>query len=228
MTVIAPRGLRDVVVADTEIGRVDGDAGFYQYRQYSAIDLAEHATFEQVWFLFARGHLPDDDELSEFVATITPLREVPPATMSLLHQVGQSLTSRGMLGGLRTVLSALGTGATPLWDATEADRQADALRVSAVTPTILAALHRISRGVNPVAPRPDLGVAANWLYMVTGEVADAALVRAVEKYLIATIDHGLNASTFTARVIASTGADVFSAVCGAIGAFSGPLQPLPD
>ncbi|GAB2667020.1 hypothetical protein GCM10027169_31260 [Gordonia jinhuaensis] len=103
MTVIAPRGLRDVVVADTEIGRVDGDAGFYQYRQYSAIDLAEHATFEQVWFLFARGHLPDDDELSEFVATITPLREVPPATMSLLHQVGQSLTSRGMLGGLRTV-----------------------------------------------------------------------------------------------------------------------------
>ncbi|GAB2667028.1 hypothetical protein GCM10027169_31270 [Gordonia jinhuaensis] len=93
-----------------------------------------------------------------------------------------------------------------------------------MTPTILAALHRISRGVNPVAPRPDLGVAANWLYMVTGEVADAALVRAVEKYLIATIDHGFNASTFTARVIASTGADVFSAVCGAIGAFSGPLH----
>jgi hypothetical protein len=98
------------------------------------------------------------------------------------------------------------------------------LLICAVTPTILAALHRIRSGQEPVEPRTDLTSAANWLYMITGEVPAPKRVRAVERYLIATIDHGFNPSTFTARVVASTGADVVSAITAAIGAFSGPLH----
>jgi citrate synthase len=96
--------------------------------------------------------------------------------------------------------------------------------VCAVTPTILAALYRLRAGDAVLEPREDLSAAANWLYLVTGEKPTSATVAALEPYLIATIDHGFNASTFTARVVASTGADVVSAISAAIGAFSGPLH----
>jgi citrate synthase len=107
---------------------------------------------------------------------------------------------------------------------TPARRRADALLVSAVTPTILAALHRLRAGLEPLEPREDLSAAANWLYLVTGEVPDEARVAAVQSYLVATVDHGFNASTFTARVVASTGSDVVSSIAAAIGAFVGPLH----
>jgi citrate synthase len=112
----------------------------------------------------------------------------------------------------------------PLWDAGPDRKIADSLAASAMTPTILAALHRIRAGEDPLPPRDDLSTAENWLYGLTGREPDPDRARAIEQYLIATVDHGFNASTFTARVIASTGADVFSAVCGALGAFSGPLH----
>ena len=112
----------------------------------------------------------------------------------------------------------------PVWDADPATRKADALLVCAVTPTILAALYRIRSGLEPVRPRHDLPTAAHWLYLITGEIPDRERADAIERYLIATIDHGFNASTFTARVTASTGADVISAVTAAIGAFTGPLH----
>jgi citrate synthase len=121
-------------------------------------------------------------------------------------------------------LLAAARGLRPLWDVDAAQRKADAMLVCAVTPTILAALYRLRSGLEPLEPRTDLGAAAHWLYLVTGELPDSAKVRAIEHYLISTIDHGFNASTFTARVIASTGADVVAAVAGAIGAFSGPLH----
>ena len=93
-----------------------------------------------------------------------------------------------------------------------------------MTPTILAALHRLGQGLAPIAPRPDLPPAADWLYMITGAEPSPEHVRAVERYLVATVDHGFNASTFTARVVASTGADLAAAVVAALGAFSGPLH----
>ena len=112
----------------------------------------------------------------------------------------------------------------PVLDIDAAERRLDALTLAAATPTLVAALHQLQHGRDPIDPRPDLGTAANLLWMIGDTELDAGRVRALEQYLIATIDHGFNASTFTARVIASTGADVGACVVGAVGALSGPLH----
>ena len=221
-----PAGLRNVVVTETRLGDVRGDEGFYHYRQYSAIELARSKSVEDVWFLLFEGRLPDPAERAAFVAELASLRELPPEVRAVLPAVAAAGSSFNPLAGLRTALSLLAAarGLRPLWDVDAAQRKADAMLVCAVTPTILAALYRLRSGLEPMEPRTDLGAAAHWLYLVAGEVPDDAKVRAIEHYLISTIDHGFNASTFTARVIASTGADVVASVAGAIGAFSGPLH----
>jgi citrate synthase len=221
-----PAGLRNVVVTETRLGDVRGDEGFYHYRQYSAIELARSKSVEDVWFLLFEGRLPDPAERAAFVAELASLRGLPPEVRAVLPAVATAGTSFNPLAGLRTALSLLAAarGLRPLWDVDAAQRKADAMLVCAVTPTILAALYRLRSGLEPLEPRTDLGAAAHWLYLVTGEVPNDAQARAIEHYLISTIDHGFNASTFTARVIASTGADVVAAVAGAIGAFSGPLH----
>lgn len=218
----APRGLHNVVVTSTSIGDVRGDEGFYHYRQYSAIDVAKTRTFEDAWFLMAVGHLPDRAELADFVRTIAPLRPLPDEVREAVSAVARTGPEQPLLA-LRTVLSGL-AGAVPLYESTEADKQSTALRLCAMTPTILAAVHRIRSGLEPIEPREDLTTAQNWLFMISGEVPSAAHAGAVDRYLTATIDHGFNASTFTARVVASTGSDIASAVCAAIGAFAGPLH----
>lgn len=221
-----PPGLRNVVVTTTELGDVRGQEGFYHYRQYSAIELARSKTMEDVWFLVLEGHLPSEEERARFVAEIAPLRVLPPEVKAVLPAIALAGEVFNPLAGLRTALSLLGAARnlTPLWDADPARRKADAMLVCAVTPTTLAALYRLRQGQEPLEPRADLTSAANWLYLVTGQEPDAVKASAIEHYLISTIDHGFNASTFTARVVASTGADVVSAVAAAIGAFSGPLH----
>jgi citrate synthase len=221
-----PPGLRNVVVTETRLGDVRGDEGFYHYRQYSAIDLARAVTVEDVWFLLYEGRLPSAAERDAFSSEIAPLRMLPAEVQAALPAIAAAGSSFNPLAGLRTALSLLAAARElpPLWDADPVRRKADAMLVCAVTPTILAALYRLREGLQPLEPRADLSTAANWLYLVAGEEPTAAKARAIEHYLISTIDHGFNASTFTARVIASTGADVVSAVAGAIGAFSGPLH----
>ncbi|MEV6559834.1 citrate synthase [Nocardia sp. NPDC051756] len=220
-----PAGLRNVVAAETRLSDVRGQEGFYHYRQYSAIELATACTFEEVWFLLFEGHLPDRAELSAFTAEVARARMLPSELPPVLPAMASGDPFRPMVG-LRTALSMLAgvRDLRPVWDEDPAARKADALLICAVTPTILAALHRLDRGLEPVVPRADLSTAANWLYMLTGESPRPQAVRAIEQYLISTIDHGFNASTFTARVVASTGADVASAVIAAIGAFTGPLH----
>ena len=221
-----PSGLRGVVVTSTAIGDVRGDEGFYHYRQYPAVELARSRTFADVWFLFVHGRLPDRDEGAAFATEVAGLRALPDEVRAALPSIAAAGDRFDPLAGLRTALS-LYTVARDLpttWDAGPQRRRADALAVCAVTPTILAALYRLRRGERPVEPRPDLPDAAHWLYLLTGEEPLPEHARAVEQYLVSTIDHGFNASTFTARVVASTGADVVSAVAAAIGAFSGPLH----
>ncbi|MEV7991238.1 citrate synthase/methylcitrate synthase [Streptomyces sp. NPDC086077] len=221
-----PRGLAGVVVTDTEVGDVRGLEGFYHYRQYSAVDLAQTRSFEDVWHLLVHGELPDAPSAATFVAGTAALRRLPDEVSAALPAIAAAGGRSGPLAGLRTALSLLGAakGFRPLYDIDADRRREDTLVATAAVPTVLTALHRLGKGLAPVPPRADLSCAANYLYMLTGDEPDQRRARAVEQYLISTIDHGFNASTFTARVIASTGADVGACMVGAIGALSGPLH----
>ncbi|MFJ4832686.1 citrate synthase [Streptomyces sp. NPDC088747] len=225
-SVDVPRGLAGVVVTDTEVGDVRGLEGFYHYRQYSAVELARTRGFEDVWHLLVHGELPDAAERADFTRRTAGLRRLPDAVRAALPAVAEATGHSGPLAGLRTALSLLGAslGFRPVYDIDAYRRRADTLAACAAVPTLLTALYRLGQGLEPVEPREDLGYAANYLYMLTGSEPDATRARAVEQYLISTIDHGFNASTFTARVIASTGADVAACLVGAVGALSGPLH----
>ncbi|GAA1373221.1 citrate synthase/methylcitrate synthase [Streptomyces beijiangensis] len=220
----APRGLAGVVVTETALGDVRGAEGFYHYRQYSAVELARTRSFEDVWYLMVQGELPSLAEREAFTARTAALRTLPDEVREALPAIARA--GSGPLAGLRTALSLFGASAgfRPVYDITPGQRADDALAACAVVPTLLTALHRIGQGLAPVAPRADLPHAANYLYMLTGSEPDPVRARAVEQYLISTIDHGFNASTFTSRVIASTGADVAACLVGAVGALSGPLH----
>ncbi|MFE8944955.1 citrate synthase/methylcitrate synthase [Streptomyces sp. NPDC007856] len=222
----APRGLAGVVVTETEIGDVRGREGFYHYRQYSAVELARTRGFEDVWHLLVHGTLPDAERRAAFTAEAAALRRLPEEVASALPGIAAASRVSGPLSGLRTALSLLGSarGLRPVYDIDADRRRADTLAVCAAVPTLLTALYRLGQGLEPVEPREDLPYAANYLYMLTGEEPEPRRTRAVEQYLISTIDHGFNASTFTARVIASTGADVAACLAGAVGALSGPLH----
>ncbi|MGV9247610.1 citrate synthase/methylcitrate synthase [Streptomyces sp. NPDC003710] len=221
-----PRGLAGVVVTDTALGDVRGLEGFYHYRQYSAVELARTRGFEDVWHLMVHGELPDAAQASAFAARTAALRRLPDEVRAVLPAVAAAGGRSGPLSGLRTALSLLGAakGFRPVYDIEAERRREDTLAAAAAVPTLLTALYRLGRGLEPVEPREDLPHAANYLYMLTGSEPGEARARAVEQYLISTIDHGFNASTFTARVIASTGADVAAALSGAVGALSGPLH----
>ncbi|MGW1378596.1 citrate synthase/methylcitrate synthase [Streptomyces sp. NPDC002446] len=222
----APRGLAGVIVTETQLGDVRDLEGFYHYRQYSAVELAVSRSFEDVWYLMFHGELPDAGQLAAFTAQTAALRPLPGAVRDALPALAQAGALAGPLAGLRSALSLLGAtaGFRPLYDLDADQRRADALAACAAVPTLLTALHRLAQGQQPVEPRADLSHAANYLYMLTGEEPEPERVRAIEAYLISTIDHGFNASTFTARVITSTGADLAACLVGAIGALSGPLH----
>ena len=219
-----PPGLNGVAVADTAIGDVRGDEGFYHYRGLDATALARTHTFEEVWHLLHEGRLPTPDERDEFTRSIAMQRFVPAALMPIVDAA--AAVGGEPLAQLRTVLSLGATvlGLRPLIDLDHDARREQSLRLAAVVPSVLAALYRRSRGLAVVEPDPTLGHAAAYLYETTGERPDPVAVRAVEQYLMLTIDHGFNASTFTARVVASTGADLADCVCAALGALAGPLH----
>ncbi|MET8471180.1 citrate synthase/methylcitrate synthase [Streptomyces sp. NPDC006422] len=221
-----PRGLAGVVVTDTELGDVRGREGFYHYRQYSAVELAQTRSFEDVWHLMLHGELPDAERSAAFARETAALRGLPDDVRAALPAIARAGAVSGPLAGLRTALSLFGAsrGFRPVYDIDADRRRADAVAATAVVPTMLTALHRLGEGLEPVEPREDLSYAANYLYMLTGSEPDPAHARAIEQYLISTIDHGFNASTFTGRVIASTGADVVASLVGAVGALSGPLH----
>ena len=219
-----PRGLKGVVVATTGVGDVRGEEGFYHYRQYSAIELAEQRPLEDVWRLMIDGALPTSlAERARFAAEVATLREIPAVVAAALPAIAAASQP---LDGLRAAIGlvAAADGMRPLIDLSPPQRRRDALRLCAVTPALLGALHRLRQGETPVPVRPDLGYAAGYLWAITGSEPDAVHARAIEQYLVSTIDHGFNASTFTTRVVASTGADLGACVAAGIAALSGPLH----
>ncbi|MER5628913.1 citrate/2-methylcitrate synthase [Streptomyces nitrosporeus] len=222
----APRGLAGVIVTGTALGDVRGREGFYHYRHYSAIELAQRRGFEDVWYLMFHGELPGRAESARFAARTAGLRRLPAEVREALPGIARTSAVSGPSAGLRTALSLLGAGSglRPVYDLPAGRRLADALALCAAVPTLLTALYRLGQGLEPVEPREDLPFAANYLYMLTGTEPDAARVSAIERYLISAVDHGFNASTFTARVVASTGADMAACLVAAVGALSGPLH----
>ena len=220
-TLIAPPGLKGLIVADTTIGSVRGEEGFFHYRDYDAVEIARHQTFEAASALLLDGSLPDQNSEGAFRAELARNRHIAPATMQALAAIAPHIG--GPLAGLRAAVSLV-VDDTPTLDLTAEERRDRVLQAIGATPTILAALYRLSRGEAPLDADPSLSHAADYVRMVTGTTPSPRLARAVETYLLLTADHGFNASTFTTRVITSTGAGVGSAYAGAIGALSGPLH----
>jgi citrate synthase len=203
-------GLEGIVAASTQLSHVDGERGELVIAGHQVDELADRATFEEATWLLWHGELPDADELDAFRAALAADRDIPEAALTVLRECSrrdvESMDALRIAAGTLSLVSD------------------EAIGIVARMPTIVAAYARLRRGAEPIAPRSDLGHAANYLYMLTGESPDAERVRALETYLNTVIDHGLNASTFTARVITSTGSDLVSAVVGAIGALKGPLH----
>ncbi|WP_018156226.1 citrate/2-methylcitrate synthase [Demetria terragena] len=223
---IAPPGLAGVIVADTSIGQVRGREGFFHYRQHDATRLARDAAFEDVWHLMIAGDLPDSGTSTSWRAKIADAAVLDEALRGALIDVLRRTASEDPLVSLRTGISAYGalTGMRPLWDLGAADRTEDAIRVAAVVPWLVTSAYAIRAGREPMTPSSERGVVANYLQLMGVEDPSPAAVQSLSRYLCLTVDHGFNASTFTARVIASTGADLAACVVGAIGSLSGPLH----
>jgi citrate synthase len=205
-------GLEDVVAAETRLSGVDGEAGELTIAGFPVEELAGRASFEEVVYLLWHGALPDPGQLGGFRRELAGRRELPGATLNLLRAVAAQKVPA--MDALRMAAGTVSTGTD----------DEDALALVALLPTIVAAYWRLLEGEEPVAPDPELGHAANYLYMLTGEVPGVEFTRALETYLNTVADHGMNASTFAARVIVSTRSDFVSAVVGAIGALKGPLH----
>lgn len=212
MTSSAPvsTGLEDVVAASTRLSHVDGEAGELIIAGFPVGELAAHATFEETTWLLWHGELPTPSELDAFRAELASHRTLPRATMALVAECAKNHVDH--MDALRMCLDSISLVSN------------EAVAIVGVAPSIVATYARLASGKQPVQPRANLGHAANYLYMLTGEVPDAEHERGLETYLNTVIDHGLNASTFTCRVITSTGSDLVSAIVGAIGALKGPLH----
>jgi citrate synthase len=218
----AARGLDGVVAVRTRLSEVDGRNGILTIGGYPLGELAGRVTFEQAAHLLWTGQLPTGDEAAAVTRELAALRPVPANTLTLVREAASQGASP--IDVLRMACSTMSLGlARPDDVSREADRTT-AKMLLARFPTVAAACARAAAGRAIVAPRPDLSLAANFLYMVSGREPDPIAARALDTYWVTVIDHGLNASTFAARVIASTRSDMVSAVTGAIGALKGPLH----
>jgi len=214
-------GLRGVAAATSSISDVDGEKGELIYQGYNIHDLAEHSTFEEVVFLLWNKRLPNSSELSELERSIRNSYEVPSDVIALIKQFPREADP---IDVLRTAVSALEFYDT---DARNISREASvktAIKLTAQFPTLVAAADRIRRGLEPIKPDANLNISANFLYQLKGEKPSDRIAPIFDICLILHADHELNASTFTARVVAGTLADMYASVTAAIGALSGPLH----
>ena len=212
---IIHNGLEGIVAAETSLSMVDGLAGELVIAGFPVAELAMNASFEETAFLLWYGRLPDADDLAAFRANLAQRRELPRSVQDLLRAA--ACAEVDPMDALR-----IAAGAISLRGAKNDD---DAARdLLAALPSIVATYWRFRSGREPISARSNLGHAANFLYMLTGQPPADERVRGLETYLNTVVDHGLNASTFTARVIASTNSDLISAITGAIGALKGPLH----
>ena len=214
-------GLRGVVIADTRICEVDGANGRLIYRGYLVQDLAENATFEEVSFLLLFEKLPDKDELNEFKRQLTAQRALPPEVIAAMKTRPKDALPMDVL---QAVVPMLANHDPDIKDPSQGSVLRMATSLIAKFGSIIAAWDRIRNNQEPVAPLPDLDHAANFLYMLSGEVPDGEVARYLDKALVLHAEHSFNASTFAAREVASTRAHVYAAVAAAVGSLSGDLH----
>ncbi|WP_111324882.1 citrate synthase [Thermosporothrix hazakensis] len=212
----AKGGLEGIVAATTGISKVEGQTGRLIYRGYNIHDLARSTTYEEVAYLLWFGRLPNAQELKQLKEQFAAERTIPEEVMTILEALPAATAP---MDALRTAVSAWGAVAiqgTPTID--------QAIALTARFPVFLATFERLRKGKKPLTPLAELGHAANYLYMLTGQIPSEEHVRGLNSYLVLLADHGMNASTFTGRIVASTESDIASAVVAAIGALKGPLH----
>jgi len=209
------QGLEGIVAATTRLSHVDGEAGQLILAGYAVEDLAPNATFEEVAYLFLHGRLPEPSERAAFARDLAARRALPRVALEVLREAASLNTP--VIDALRMATSLLSLGR-------KEDPLDDAMTAIASFPTIVGFYWRVLNRETPVAIRPDLSHAAHYLHQLFGIEPSLERARALETYLNTVSDHGLNASTFAARVIISTRSDVISAITGAVGALKGPLH----
>jgi citrate synthase len=212
------RGLKNVVVDTTALCKIDGEAGRLSYRGYDIHDLAERSTFEEVAYLLWHGDLPNASRLEQLKAQLAAARELPAGVIDVIRTVSASHP----MDVLRTAVSALAAFDPDADDMSAEANLAKSVRLTAQAPAIIAAHERIRNGKEPVPPDPNLSLAANFLYTLHGSRPEEQAARAIDVDLILHAEHGSNASSFAARVTASTLADMHAAVVSAIGTLKGP------
>ncbi len=209
-------GLEGIVAAVTSISNVDGQAGRLIYRGYDIHDLAHTTTFEEIAHLLWFGHLPTRTELDALRVRLMEQRRLPEAVVTMLRALPAGTAP---MDALRTAVSIWG-----MYTVKGAPSIEQAIGLTACFPLILATFQRLRLGLEPLESRSDLGYTANYLYLLTGQEPKAEHVTSLDAYLVMLADHSMNASTFTARVVASTSSDLASSVVAAICALKGPLH----
>jgi citrate synthase len=212
------RGLQDVYLDRTETSFIDGKAGVLEYRGYSIHDLAGRSTFEETAYLLLSGELPSKKQLAEFDAQLKASRQVPPQ----VYDVIRAVQNAHPMDALRTAASALAAFDPDRNDNSEAANLRKGVRLTAQFPTIVMAHNAMRQGKKPVPPDPKLSHAANFLYMLNGEAPTQDTTRLLDKDFIIHAEHGVNASSFTARVVTGTSADFHGSITAAVAALSGP------
>lgn len=217
----SPAGLEGVVAAESSIGDVDGIHGVLIYQGLNIHDLAEHSTFEETIYLLWHGRLPQRDELDALRRDLNASQELPGEVLALMREFPRQAEP---MDSLRTAISALAFYDQHSRDLSREGALRTATKLTAQFPVVVAAIDRLRNGKEPVAPRRDLNIATNFLYMLKGEMPSEREAHIFDVCLILHADHELNASTFTARVVAGTLADMYGAVTAAVAALSGPLH----
>ncbi len=224
MTEELKKGLEGVLVAESSLSYIEGDTGKLVYRGYAIDDLARNASYEEVLYLLWHGHLPSADELDAFRSSMSKERRLDDEVYRLIEDLADA--DEESMAALRSIVSAL-SAYDPDTDADPTDETANikkGRRITAKIPTALAAFSRLQNGEDPVEPHEELDHASNFLYMLNDEEPDEVLAETFDMALVLHADHGLNASTFSATVTASTLADLHASITSAIGTLSGSLH----
>ncbi|HLE45961.1 MAG TPA: citrate/2-methylcitrate synthase, partial [Thermoplasmata archaeon] len=215
------RGLDDIYVKETTICLVDGEKGRLLYRGYDIRDLAKHSTFEETVFILIHGRLPKREELDKVRADLAAARPITKEMVRLLKEMPKDAPP---IDVLRTAISYLSNFDAERDDASRDANMHKAQRLIAAFPTIVAAFQRVRQGQRVIKPNPKLGLAADFMRMLTGKRADKLSARVMDVALILHADHSMNASSFAATVAGSTLADLYSAIVAAIATLKGPLH----